>query len=103
MINQSVNYSYTWVLFKIDSVPQNVAFTLDIAANFFNNLSINIKEFLISEGFQFPPRPPTEKNHKENQRLLLVRNAAVEEENNIRTIKEAVQPSSVSRYPETFM
>ena len=38
MGNQSVNEFYTWFLFKIDALPQDVVFTLDIAATFFNNL-----------------------------------------------------------------
>ena len=46
------------------------AFPLDIAANFFNNLGPDVREFLISEGVQVPPRPPTETNHQVNHRLL---------------------------------
>ena len=46
----------------------------------------------IQQGVQVPPRPPTKNNYQGNQRLLLVSNAAVEAENNIRTIKAAVQP-----------
>ena len=48
MVNQSVHEFYTWFLFKIDALPQDVAFPLDIAANFFNKLSPNVREFLIS-------------------------------------------------------
>ena len=66
MVNQSVNVFYTRFLFKIDALPQDVAFPLEIAATFFNNLSPNIKEFLISGGVQVPPSPPTEKNHQGN-------------------------------------
>ena len=59
MVNQSVNEFYTRFLFRIDALPQEVAFPLDIAAIFFNNLSPKIREFLILEGVQVPPRPPT--------------------------------------------
>ena len=78
MLNQSVNEFYTRFLFKIGALPQDVAFPLDIAGTFFKTLSPYVRDFLISEGFQVPPRPPTENNHQVNQRLLLVRNAAVE-------------------------
>ena len=57
MVNQSVNYFYTWYLFKNDALPQDVVFPLDI------NFSTNVREFLISEGFQIPPRLPTETNN----------------------------------------
>ena len=50
MINQSVNEFYTWTPFKIDSLPQDVVFPLNIAANFFKNLILGVSEFLISEG-----------------------------------------------------
>ena len=50
MVNQSVNEFYTRFLFKIDALLQNVAFSLDIAATFFNNLSTDVIEFLILEG-----------------------------------------------------
>ena len=78
MINQSVNKFYTRFLFKLDALPQEVGFPLDIASTFFNNLSPYVREFLISEGLQDPQILPTETNHQGNQRLLLVRNAAVE-------------------------
>ena len=87
MINQSVNEFYTRFLFKIDAIPQEVGFPLDIAAKFFNNLRPAVREFLISEGVQVPQTSPTETNHQGNQRLLMVRNAAVESENKITTIK----------------
>ena len=58
---------------------------------------------MISEGVQVTPRSPTEINHQGNQRLLLIINAAFEEENNIRTIKVAVQSESGRRHPKTFM
>ena len=78
MVYQSVNEFYTRFLFKIDALPQDVAFILEISATFFSNLSPKVREFLISEGVQVPPRPPTENNHQGNHRLLLVRNAVVE-------------------------
>ena len=48
MVNHSVNEFYTRFLFKIDAPPQDVAFPLDIDATFFNNLSPNGIELLIS-------------------------------------------------------
>ena len=54
MINQSVNEFYTGFLFKIDALPQEVGFSLDIATTLFNNLSPDVREFLISEGVQIP-------------------------------------------------
>ena len=50
MVNQSVNEFYTRFLLKIDAPPQYVAFPLDIAATFFNNLSPAVRGFLILEG-----------------------------------------------------
>ena len=47
MINQSVNEFYTRFLFKIDVLPQNVAFPLNVAAAFFNNLSTKVRDLLI--------------------------------------------------------
>ena len=47
MINQWVNEFYTHLLFKIDALPQEVGFLLDIAATLFNNLIPDIREFLI--------------------------------------------------------
>ena len=64
MINQSVNEFYTRSLFKIVALNQDFALPLDIAANLFNNLGPDVRELLISEGVQVPPRPPTEKNHQ---------------------------------------
>ena len=64
MVNQSANEFYTQSLFKIDALTQDVAFLLDIAATFFNNLSPDVREFLISEGVQVPPSQPTENNHQ---------------------------------------
>ena len=86
MVKQSVNEFYNWFLFKIDSLLQDFAFSLDIDPTFFNKLSPDVRELLISEGVQVPPRPPTENNHKGNQRLILVRNTAVEAEKKTRTI-----------------
>ena len=87
MINQSVNEFYIRLLFEIDELPQEVGFLLDITATFFNNLIPDVRELLISEGLQVPQRLPTETNHQGNQRLLMVRNAEVESENKIKTIK----------------
>ena len=47
MINQSVNEFYARFLFKLDALPQEVGFPLDIAATFFNNLSPDVRDFLI--------------------------------------------------------
>ena len=76
---------------------------MDIAATFFNNLRPDARELLISEGLQVTQIIPTETNHQVNQRLLLVRNAAVEAENNIRTIKSALQPEDERLHHKTFM
>ena len=73
-----VNEFYTRFVFKIDALPQELGLPLDIAATFFNNLSPDVRKFLMSEGVQVPQRMPPETNHQGNQRLLLVRNAAVE-------------------------
>ena len=59
MVNQSVNEFNTQFLFKIDALSQDVTFPLDIATTFFKNLSPDVRGFLISEGVQVPPRPPT--------------------------------------------
>ena len=48
MVNQSVNEFYARFLFKIDALPQYVAFPLDIAATFFNTLIPDVREFFIS-------------------------------------------------------
>ena len=48
MANQSVNEFYTLFLFKIDAILQVFAFPLEISAAFFNNLSPDVREFLIS-------------------------------------------------------
>ena len=103
MVNQSVNEFYTRFLFEIDAIPQDGVLTLYIATTFFNNLSTDVRELLISKGVQVPPRPPTETNYQGNQRLFLVRNLEVEAENNIRTTKTAVQPARGSLHPSTFM
>ena len=92
MINQLVNYFYTWFLFKIDALPQEVGFPLEISATFFNNLSPDIRKFLISEGVKVPQRLPTETYHQGNQRLLLFINAVMESEKKTRKTKAAVQP-----------
>ena len=103
MVNKSVNEFNTRSLFKIDALPQDSALPLYIAATFFNNLSPKVRQFLISEGVQVTPRPRTENNHQVNQRLRLVRNAEVNAEKKIRTIKAAVQPAGIIRHPKTFM
>ena len=48
MVNQSVNEFYTLFLFKIDALPHDAVLTLGIAADFFNKLIPDIREFLIS-------------------------------------------------------
>ena len=103
MVNQSVNAFYTQFLFKIDALPQYVVLPLDISEIFFKNLSLDVREFLIWEGVQVPPRKPTEKYHQGNKSIPLVLNAAVEEERKIITIKVGVQPEIVSLHPSTFI
>ena len=103
MIDQSVNKFNTIFIFKIDKIPQEVGFLLDIAASFLNNLSPYVSEFLISEGVQVTRRLPTETNHYGNQRIILVRNAALKAEKINRTIKASVQPAGGSLYHQIFM
>ena len=76
---------------------------LDIAADFFTNLSPNIRELLLPEWLQITPSPPTETNHQGNQRLLLVINASVESENKTITTEVADQPASRGHHTRTFM
>ena len=83
--------------------PQDVVFTLYITATFFKILSPNIREFLISERVQVPPRTITKIDHQGNHKLLLIRNAAVEAENKTRTIKVAVQPEKGNFHTRKFM
>ena len=59
MINRLIHEFYTRFLFKIDALPQEVGFTLDITAAFFNNLIPGFRDFLISEGVQVPQILPT--------------------------------------------
>ena len=93
MINQLVNEFYTRFLFKIDSLPQEVELPLDITKTFFNNLSPDVREFLISEGVQVPQTLPTETIHNQgSQRILLVINTDLEVEKKITTKKSPVQP-----------
>ena len=66
MVNQVVNEFYTRFPFKVDALPQDVSFQLKIAATFFQNLSPDVREFLVSEGVRVPPTPPTEKNYQGN-------------------------------------
>ena len=63
MFNQSVNKFYTRLVFKIDALPQDMVFPLDIAVTLLNNFCPGVRKFLISEGVQVSPRPPTETNH----------------------------------------
>ena len=48
MINQSVNEFYTCFIFKINALPQELGFPVDITATFFNNLVPDVREFFIS-------------------------------------------------------
>ena len=93
MVNQLVNKFYTRFPFKIYALQQEVGSPLNITATLFNNLSPDVREFLILEGVKVTKILPTETNHQGNQRLFLVRNAAVESEKNIITKKSAVQPT----------
>ena len=74
MVNQSVNEFYNLFLFKIDALPQYVAFSLDINGIFFNNFSPDIRDLLISEGVKVPPRPSNKTKHLGYERILLVIN-----------------------------
>ena len=103
MFNHLINDFYTRFLFKIDVIPQDVAFPLYISATFFNYLIPDCREFLISEGIQITPPPPIETNRQGNQSLILVINATVEEENNIITIKAAVHPAVVNLNHKKYM
>ena len=47
MFNHSLNEFYTRFLFKIDALPQDIVFPLDISETFFNNLIPDVREFLI--------------------------------------------------------
>ena len=77
MVNNSVNEFYTWFLFKIDTLPQEIWLLLDISVNFFNKLIPDVWEFLISEGVQVLQRLYTETNLRINQMLILIINAEV--------------------------
>ena len=103
MINQSVNERYTRFLFKIKALLQEVGFPLYISAKSFNNLSPDVREFLISEGVQVNYRLPTETNLQGNQRLILVRNSAAEEKNKTKTVKLSVLPAGGGLHHRTFM
>ena len=59
MVNQSVNEFYTRFLSKIGALPQYFVFPLEIVVTLFNKLSPKVIDFLISEGFQVSPMPPT--------------------------------------------
>ena len=103
MINQSVNEFYSRSLFKIDTLPHEVGFPLDIDTTLFIKLSPDVREFLISEGVQVPQILTTETNHQGNHRFPPVINSAVESENKIRIIKSAVQPEGGGLHHRTFM
>ena len=103
MVIQSINEFYTRFLFKIYAITQDVAIPLDISTTFFNNLITNVRELFILEGLQVPQRLTTETNHKGNQRLLLIRNAAVVAEKNTRTIKSVVKKSGEILHHRKFM
>ena len=72
LVNYSVDGFYMWFLFKIDALPQDVVFLLEIVAIFFNNLSPDVWEFLIPKGFQISQILPIDTNNQENQRTILV-------------------------------
>ena len=103
MVNQSVNDFYTWFLFKMDALPHNIMFPFEIAATFFNNLILDIRELLASEAFHIHPRLSTETNQQGKHRLLLVRSVVAEPEKKKRTIKVAVQAEIRIFHPGKFM
>ena len=71
---------------------------MDIGVIFFKNLSPDVRELLIPEGVHVTSWPPTETNHPGKQRLLLVKNAAVEfkkkQEQNIGSATRKWRPPS---------
>ena len=77
VVNLSVNEFYTRFLFRIDALQHDSAFPLGITANFFKKFITDVRELLISEGFQVTLRPPTETNNEVNQRLILFINVSV--------------------------
>ena len=76
---------------------------IDIATKFFNKLSPTVRDLLITENLEVPQRIPTKTNYQGNQRLLQVRNAALEAEKKTTTIKSAVQTSGGSLHHMTLM
>ena len=58
--------------------PVGSRIPIGYCCNILKKISPNVRELLISEGVQVPQILPTETNYQGNQRLLLVRNAAVE-------------------------
>ena len=62
-VNQLVNKFYAQFLLKIDALPQNILFSLDISTTFFGNLSPDIGEFLITEGLKVTSMLTTNTNH----------------------------------------
>ena len=57
----------------------------------------------MSEGVQVPARLTRKTNHQGNQRLLLVKYAAVEADKNTRTIKAEFQTVGVAQDPRSFI
>ena len=103
MLDQSVNYFYRHFMFNIDAITQDKMFLLDIAATLLTFLSPDVQEFLVSEGVQIPARLTRKTNHQGNQKLLLVKDAAVEADKNNRTIKAAFQTVVIVHNPRSFM
>ena len=48
MFNQLVNDIFTQFLIKVDAFPRDVVFPLEFSTTFFNNLSPEVRELLIS-------------------------------------------------------
>ena len=48
MFNQLVNVIFTQFLIKVDAFPRYVVFPLEFSTTFFNNLSPEVRELLIS-------------------------------------------------------
>ena len=102
IVNQSINEFYTRFLFKIGGLPQDAVFPLDIAANFFNNLSPNIREIFISEGVQVPQGYQLKKSPGKPE-AHFSQKCGSRSKKQVRTKKSVVQPESGSRHPSTFV
>lgn len=76
---------------------------MDIAENLSDNLSNGVEESLLSEVFNVPIIILSKTNHHLNQIILIVSNAEVEADKNIKTIKSSFQPAYGIRHPRTFM